>query len=85
MYCILLYLAYVSDIYEELITTPREELEKIEQELKEENPGPLHSMLPERQPRQEAIDLFRARERKLNFDCPPTCTGNICTRCAHIN
>jgi hypothetical protein len=32
-----LYLAYVSDIYEQLVTTPRKELEKIGEELKEEN------------------------------------------------
>ena len=77
MHYILLYLGYVSDIYNQLVTTPRKELEKIEKELKEENPGPLHTMLPEKQPRQEVVDIFRAHKRKLNLDYPPTCTGNI--------
>ena len=77
MHYILLYLGYVSDIYNQLVTTPRKEFEKIEKELKEENPGPLHTMLPEKQPRQEAVDIFRARKRKLNLDYSPTCTGNI--------
>ena len=77
MHYILLYLGYVSDIYNQLVTTPRKELEKIEKELKEGNPGPLHTMLPEKQPRQEAEDIFRAGKRKLNLDYPPTCTGNI--------
>ena len=81
----LFYLAYVADIYDQLVTTPRKELEKIEKELKEENPGSLHLMLPEKQPRQEVMDLFRARKRKQNFDCPPTCTGNISTPSAHTH
>ena len=69
-------LAYVDDIYETLVKTPRKEFEKIEKELKEETPEPLHMMLGEKQAKNEAIDLFCSRKRKINTDCPPTCTGS---------
>ncbi len=59
-----------------MVTTPREELENIEKELKEATPKPLHTMLSEKQPKDDAIDLFCSRKRKVNIDCPPTCTGN---------
>ena len=64
---------------------PQEGIRDDRQELKEENPGSLHSMLSQKQPRHEVIDLFRARKRKHNFNCPPTCTGNISTPNAHTH
>ncbi len=48
-----------------MVTTPRKELENIEKELKEATPKPLHTMLSEKQPKDDAIDLFCSRKRKL--------------------
>lgn len=76
-YSFVFFVAYVSNIYDTLTKTPRQELKKIEEELKEENPGPLHAMLPEKQTREEAIELFRSRKRKITSDCPHTCTGTV--------
>lgn len=59
------------------MTTPRQELKKMEEELQNENPGRLHAMLPEKQTRKEEIELFRSRKHKITSDCPPTCTGRV--------
>ena len=69
-------LAYVEEIYDTMLKTPRKQLEKIEEELKKETPEPLHMMLSEKQAKNDAIDLFRSRKRKINEDVPPTCNGN---------
>lgn len=66
MHCILFYLAYVADIYNQLVTTHRKELQKVEKELKEENPGPLRSMLPENNPGKRWWIYFElAREKTI--------------------
>ena len=62
-------------IFETLMTTSQEDLNKIRKKLENENPGPLHAMLREKQPRREAIELFESRKRKVTKDVPPTCTG----------
>lgn len=66
----------MEEIYDTMLKTPRKELEKIEKELKEETPEPLHMMLSEKQAKNDAIDIYCSRKRKINTDCPPTCTGN---------
>ena len=43
MYCT--FIDYVADIYNTLMTAPRAELKALENELKQEVPAPLHSML----------------------------------------
>jgi hypothetical protein len=73
---ILQILAYVEAIYDMMLKTSRKELEKIGEELKEETPEPLHMMLSEKQAKNDAINIFNSRKRKINVDVPPTCNGN---------
>ena len=68
------FIDYVADIYNTLMTTPREELKALENELKQEVPAPLHSML-EKENKDEAILKHQARKQKETVICPPTCTG----------
>ena len=59
-----------------MVKTPRKELETINKELQKDTPKPMHMMLPEKQAKNDAVDLFYSRKRKVNIDCPPTCTGS---------
>ena len=68
---------YVVDIYDTLTTTPREELKSLAEDLKEEVPAPLHTMLVEKESKEEAITKYRQRKEKETVICPPTCTGII--------
>ena len=60
-----------------MVRTPRKEMEKVEKELKKDTPEALHMMLEEKQPKDEAIQLFRSRKQKSTTDCPPSCTGKV--------
>lgn len=66
---------YVADIYETLTTTPRAELKLLAEELKQEVPEPLHSMLVNKESREDAITKYRKRQEMETVICPPTCTG----------
>ena len=68
---------YVVDIYETLTTTPKEELNSLAETLKQEVPDPLHTMLVEKESKEEAIAKYRQRKEKETVICPPTCTGII--------
>lgn len=57
-----------------MVTTPRQELKLLEEELKQNVPEPLHSML-EKETKDEAIDKHKARKQKETVICGPTCTG----------
>ena len=67
---------YVAEIYEALVTTPRQELKLLEEELKRKVPEPLHSML-EKETKEEAIGKHKARKQKETVICGPTCTGDV--------
>ena len=45
------------------------------EELKEEVPEPLHTMLAEKEIREEAIAKYRQRKEKVTTICPPTSSG----------
>ena len=45
-----------------------------ENELKQEVPAPLHSML-EKESKEDAILKHQVRKQKQTVVCPPTCTG----------
>ncbi|KAM7443773.1 hypothetical protein ABFA07_007493 [Porites harrisoni] len=64
---------YVAEIYESLITTPRRNLQLIEEELKQVVPDPMHSML-EKQSKDDAIRKHNERKNKETVICPPTCS-----------
>ena len=66
---------YIKDIYETLTTTPKAELKSLAEVLKQEVPDPLHTMLVEKESREEAIAKYRQRKEKETVICPPTCTG----------
>lgn len=56
------------------MTTPRDTLRLVADELKQDVPAPLHSML-ERESREEAVNKHLARKQKETVIVPPTCTG----------
>ena len=68
---------YVVDIYETLTTTPKEELKSLAEKLKQDVPDSLHTMLVEKEIKEEAIAKYRQRKEKETVICPPTCTGII--------
>ena len=72
---VLFFTDYVVDIYEILTTTPKEELKSLAEELKQDVPDPLHTMLVEKESKEEAITKYRQRKEKETVICPPTCTG----------
>ena len=65
---------YVAEIFETLMTTPRDTLRFVADELKQDVPAPLHSML-EKESREEAVNKYQARKQKETVIVPPTCTG----------
>ena len=56
------------------MTTAREDLKAIEEELKHQVPPPLHSML-QKESKEEAVKKYKSRQEKVTLICPPTCTG----------
>ena len=68
---------YVVDIYDTLTTTPKEELKSLAEDLKEEVPAPLPTMLVEKESKEEAITKYKQRKEKETVICPPTCTRII--------
>ena len=57
-----------------MIKTPRQELKQLEEELKQQVPEPMHSML-EKEAREDAIQKHKSRKLKETVIVPPTCTG----------
>lgn len=57
-----------------MIKTPRQELKQLEEELKQQVPEPMHSML-EKESREDAIQKHISRKLKETVIVPPTCTG----------
>ena len=55
--------------------TPREELNRIRDELAEERPDALHTMLPEKEDKEAAKTKYKQRKEKETVLCPPTCSG----------
>lgn len=59
------------------MTTPREELQRLEDELKSQVPEPLHNMLKDKESRDEAKEKFLSRKKRETVICPPTCSGTL--------
>ena len=68
---------YVTKIYDTLMTTPREELQRLEDELKSQVPEPLHNMLKDKESKDEAKEKFLSRKERETVICPPTCSGTL--------
>lgn len=65
----------MAEIYETLISSSREALKTIEEELDRQTPQPLHSVLQNKQNKEEAVKKFHSRKQKETVICPPTCSG----------
>jgi len=65
----------VAEIYETMITTSREDLKAVEGELDRHTPQALHSMLQNKQNKEETIGKYHSRKQKETVICPPTCSG----------
>ena len=65
---------YVAEIFETLMTTPRDTRRLVADELKQDVPSPLHSIL-KKESREEAVNKYQARKQKETVIVPPTCTG----------
>ena len=74
---VLFFTDYVLNIYDTLTTNPKKELKSLAEELKEEVPAPLHTMLVEKESKEEAITKCRQRKEKDTVMCPSSCTGII--------
>lgn len=64
----------MADVYEFLMSTPRQDLKEIEEGLQDEVPLPLHTML-EKESKNVALEKYRSRQQKETLIFPPTCTG----------
>ncbi|XP_068759957.1 uncharacterized protein [Montipora capricornis] len=65
---------YVEELYATLIRTPREVLNRIQDELAEETPEALHTMLPDKEDKEAAKNNYHQRKAKETVLCPPTCS-----------
>ena len=66
----------MAEIYETLISTSREDLKAVEkEELDRQTPQALHSMLQNKENKEEAIGKYHSRKQKETVICPPTCSG----------
>lgn len=65
---------YVAEIFETLVASSRQDLKRIEEELNEQTPEALHTLL-DKEDRTEAIQKYNSRKTKETVICPPTCSG----------
>ena len=65
----------MAEIYETLISTLKEDLKAVEEELDRQTPQALHSMLQNKENKEEAIGKYHSRKQKETVICPPTCSG----------
>lgn len=70
-----LYTDYVADIYETITTTPRAELKLLTEELKLEVPEPVHTMLADKETKEDAVAKYKKCKEMETVICPPTFTG----------
>ena len=74
-YCLMaffLFTDYVDEMYNTLTRTLREKLECIRDELAEEKPEALHTMLPDKEDKEVAKNKYCQRKAKETVLCPPT-------------
>ena len=69
------FLEYMAEIYKTMTTTPRKGLKTVENNLKKGTPEAIHSMLSEKDNREEAKNKCISRKAKATVLCPPTCSG----------
>ena len=62
---------YVEEIFQEYLSSSKDELEEAARKLKNMNPAPMNTML-QKQPREEAIEKRIKRSKMVVEDVPPT-------------
>ena len=70
-------LGYVAEIFTTLVTTPREELKQLRDELKAQVPQPIHNVLKDKESIADAKEKFLNRKNRGTTICPPTCSGTM--------
>ena len=68
---------YVAKIYDILVTTSREDLAVLKDELTAQVPEPLHSLLKDKESKAEAKENYLSRKKRETVICPPTCSGTV--------
>ena len=63
---------YVSAIYETLISTPREDLKCVKDELNGQIPEALHTMLANKETSEDAKKKYKSRKGRETLIWPPT-------------
>lgn len=58
-----------------MISTPKADLKSLANELKQDIPDDLHTMLDEKESKEEAKSKYEARKKMRTTICAPTCTG----------
>ena len=66
---------YVAEIFETLMTTPKQELKAVKEEINNQIPEALHSKLTDKENKEDAKTKYRSRLQKQTVICPPTCSG----------
>lgn len=62
-------------MYNILTTTSRETLKNIKDQLAEQEPAALHSMMLQKEEKEAAKAKYSSRKVKETALCPPTCSG----------
>ena len=67
---------YVEEIFQEYLSSTKDELEEAARKLKNMTPAPMNTML-QKQPREEAIEKRIKRAKMIAEDVPPTTPGKL--------
>lgn len=73
---------YVEEIFQEYLSSSKDELEEAARKLKNMTPAPMNTM-HQKQPRQEAIEKRTKRVKMVAEDVPPTTPGKLVTQCLY--
>lgn len=65
---------YVAEIYQAFVTSSKQDLQLVADELKQIVPEALHSML-DKQTKEEALQKHQERKQKETVISPATCSG----------
>ena len=66
----------MEEIFQEYLSSSKDELEEAARKLKNMTPAPMNTML-QKQPREEAIEKRIKRAKMIAEDVPPTTPGKL--------
>lgn len=73
---------YVEEIFQEYLSSSKDELEEASRKLKNMTPAPMNTMI-QKQPREEAIEKRTKRAKMVAEDVPPTTPGKLVRQCLY--